>query len=144
MREARAPGLGTVLALVLVLAWPVGSAQAAIGSRELKLHALVNEARSVQGLWALSLRARLSRIAERHTRRMVDRGALFHSDLGKRLPGASAAEVVGYGTSVDAVFMDLLASGTHRDILLGTAWLKTGVGVVRHGGLVWVTQIVRD
>jgi len=52
--------------------------------------------------------------------------------------------VVGYGPSVDAVFTDLLASGTHRDILLGTAWWKTGIGVVRHGGRVWVTQIVRN
>ncbi|MGH2545879.1 MAG: CAP domain-containing protein [Actinomycetota bacterium] len=144
MREARSPGLGTVLALVLVLVWPAGSAGAAIGSPELKLHALVNDARWVQGLGTLSVRDRLSRIAERHTRRMADRRVLFHSDLGETLPGASAGEVVGYGTSVDAVFTELMASGSHRDILLGTAWLKTGVGVVRHGGRVWVTQIVRD
>jgi uncharacterized protein YkwD len=74
---------------------------------------------------------------------MADRGAPFHSDLGKKLPGAQAGEVVGYGQSVDAVFTELMASGSHRDILLGTAWRKTGVGVVRHGGRVWVTQIVR-
>jgi uncharacterized protein YkwD len=90
------------------------------------------------------MRDRLSRIAERHAGRMADRGAPFHSDLGKKLPGAQAGEVVGYGQSVDAVFTEPMASGSHRDILLGTAWRKTGVGVVRHGGRVWVTQIVRD
>jgi len=127
-----------------VFGWPADSAEATIGSRELKIHALVSEARSVQGLAPMSLRDRLSRIAERHTRRMADSGVLFHSALGKVLPGALAGEVVGYGPSVDAVFTELMASASHRDILLGAAWRKTGVGVVRHGGRVWVTQIVRD
>ena len=146
MREARPLGLGTVLALLfaLVLVRSAASAEVVTGARELKLHALVNEARSAAGLGALSLRDRLSRIAERHTRRMADRGVLFHSDLGRKLPGAQAGEVVGFGSSVDAVFTELMASGSHRDILLGTAWRKTGVGAVRHGGRVWVTQIVRD
>ena len=52
--------------------------------------------------------------------------------------------MVGYGPSVDAVFTELMASASHRDTLLGAAWRKTGVGVVRLGGRVWVTQIVRD
>lgn len=133
-----------VLALALLLAGPAGSARAAFGSREHKLEAMVNEARSAVGLAPLAPRDRLNRVAERHSRRMLDSGVLFHSDLGKTLPGAPAAEVVGFGPSVGAVFTELMASGVHRDILLGSAWQKIGLGMVRGGGRVWVTQIVRD
>lgn len=145
MRKASSPAvIGTVLALALLLLGPTGSARAAFGTREHKLEALVNEARAAVGLSPLAPRDRLNRIAERHSRRMVDSGVLFHSDLGKTLPGTPAAEVVGFGSSVGAVFTELMASGVHRDILLGSAWRKTGLGVVRGGGRVWVTQIVRD
>jgi uncharacterized protein YkwD len=143
MRKASTLAVLGILPALLVLG-SAGPAGAAFGTREHKLEALVNEARAAAGLAPLAPRARLNRIAERHSRRMVDSGVLSHSDLGKTLPGTPAAEVVGFGPSVGTVFTELMASGVHRDILLGSAWRKTGLGVVRGGGRVWVTQIVRN
>lgn len=133
-----------VLALALLLAGPAGSARAAFGSREHKLEAMVNEARSAVGLAPLAPRDRLNRVAERHSRRDGRFRGPVPQHLGKTLPGAPAAEVVGFGPSVGAVFTELMASGVPRDILLGSAWQKIGLGMVRGGGRVWVTQIVRD
>ena len=132
--------LGTAVALGPATE-PAVAVETTIGSSEVKLNQLVNEARAAAGLGALTLRDRLSRRAERHSRRMIDQGVLFHSDLGGI--GGAAAEVVGYGASLSEVFTRLMASGAHGDILLGAGWHATGIGVARGAGRVWVTQIVK-
>ena len=70
--------------------------------------------------------------------KMVDRGVLFHSDLS-----GMAGEVVGSGPTVDAVFTLFMGSADHRDILLGAGWTRSGIGVVRGPGRIWVTQLVK-
>jgi uncharacterized protein YkwD len=75
---------------------------------------------------------------------MVDRGFLFHTNLVRVFPNGQAGEVVGYGATVEVVVTEMLASQPHRDVILGGAWRKTGVGIVRAGGRLWVTQIFRD
>src|ERR671918_146223 len=51
------------------------------------------------------------------------------------------AETVGYGPNRVTVQQDFLATPPHRINLLNPKFRRVGVGVVRRGGLVWVTQI---
>lgn len=135
-RPVRAGVAGLILALVLVSVAP--SARATT-TAERAVHAMINEARANSGLGPLTLSERLSRIAHRHSKQMANSGTLFHTCLcgigGRRL-----AENVGYGANRVAVQEQLMASPPHRANILGK-FRRVGVGVVRQGGLAWVTQI---
>jgi uncharacterized protein YkwD len=110
---------------------------------EKAVHAMINETRAAEGRRALRLSERLSRIAHRHSKEMASRGTLFHSCLTCAIGGdwRKLAENVGYGPSRDSVQDQLMASAPHRDNILHPKFRRVGVGVVRRGGLVWVTQI---
>jgi uncharacterized protein YkwD len=140
--EHRTPrGFAVPIALLLVLelgALPAGAATTA----EKAVHAMINEARADAGVRALPLSDRLSRIAHRHSKRMAVRRTLFHSCLTCSIGNfRRLAENVGYGPDRDTVQQEFLASAAHRDNLLHPKFRRVGVGVVRRGGLVWVTQI---
>lgn len=139
VRAQRRPAIALILFALLV----VGSARAnAATTAEQAVHVMINDARADAGVRLLPLSERLSRIAHRHSREMADRRTLFHScltctiDTFRRL-----AENVGYGPDTVTVQQEFLASPPHRDNLLHPKFRRVGVGVVRRGGLVWVTQI---
>lgn len=153
MREASKLGRGGVglriasllvsalLATGLVLQSPAG---AATTSKEAHLHSLVNDARAAFGVPPLGLKEWLSRRARHHSRLMAERRGLFHSDLGKALSPhhyEAAAENVGFGSSLEGLVAEFVASVAHSNNLLDPRWDKTGIGVVRRGGRMWVTQI---
>ena len=135
-RSVRACVAGLVFGFVLVAVAP--PARAATNAEE-AVHAMINEARAGSGLGSLNLSDRLSRIARQHSKDMANSGGLFHSCLcgigGRRL-----AENVGYGADHQSVQGQLMESPPHRANILGR-YRRVGVGIVRQGGLAWVTQI---
>ncbi len=121
-----------------------GPAQAA-RPREEQFAVMVNDVRATALLSSLSLSDRLSKIARRHSRRMAESGGLFHSDLSRLLRAGvnSVGENVGYGSDLAGLLKAFLNSPAHAQNLLGK-WEQTGVGIVRRGGRLWITQIFRS
>jgi len=115
----------------------------ATSSREQQLYSMVNQARDANGRARLSLSDRLSRRAHNHSERMADSGSIFHSclDCGKRRSYSTMAENVGTGGSIGAVHDALMESSGHRENILGSQFDRVGIGVVRRGGRVWVTEL---
>jgi uncharacterized protein YkwD len=74
---------------------------------------------------------------------MADAVRLFHSCLECRRGSGSAAlaENVGVGDTLGKVHNALMASSSHRKNILSSRFRTVGVGVVRSGGRVWVTQL---
>ena len=103
---------------------------------------MVNDVRATALLSTMSLSDRLSKIARRHSRRMARQRALSHSDLNGllRSGASSAGENVGYGDDLSGLLKAFLNSPAHAENLLGK-WNETGVGIVRSGGRLWITQI---
>jgi uncharacterized protein YkwD len=130
------------LCAAIVLSSVVSTTAVATSSSERQLHAMVNQARSANGKGRLSLSASLSRRAHRHSERMADSGTLSHSclDCGKGSSPSSMAENVGVGPSLGAVHDALMNSPGHRNNILG-AFDRVGIGVVRRGDRVWVTEL---
>lgn len=127
---------------MLSLALPSGTAIATSG-QERSLHGMIDRAREARGLSSLNLSEQLSRRAHRHSEEMADSGTLFHSCLscsGRRAPSA-IGENVGVGPSLQAIHDALMDSSSHRDNILGSAYERVGVGIVRRGDRLWVTEL---
>jgi uncharacterized protein YkwD len=135
----RVARIAPLIVLCLLLAAPRAGATT---ETERAVHTMVNETRVQEGRRALGLSDRLSRIARRHSRAMANQQTLFHSCLctvggnWRRL-----AENVGYGGTLDIVHRAFMDSTRHRSNILGRGFRQLGVGVVRQGGRLWVTQI---
>ena len=103
---------------------------------------MVNGTRSTALLPSLRVNDRLSEVARRHSKHMAAAGELYHSDL-ERLLGAnmsSVGENVGTGSSLDQLLAAFMASPPHAQNILG-GYTRTGVGVYRADGTIWITQI---
>jgi uncharacterized protein YkwD len=140
-----------VFALVLIAAALATAAPASAGprtsSREMKwtmLH-LVNQARRNHGLRPLRLNAALSKTAMRHSGKMAARRTVFHTanlyDTVRRYRPSHWGENVGMASTVRRLHRAFMASAEHRANILGKAYRKVGVGLVRSGGYVWGTLI---
>jgi uncharacterized protein YkwD len=129
-------------ATVVVLAVGAVPTARATTSAEQAVHVMINESRTDSGVRLLRLSERLSRIAHRHSKDMAIRRTLFHSCLPCEIGTLGRlGENVGFGANYAAVQAELLASPPHRANILNPRFRRVGVGVVRRGGLVWVTQI---
>jgi uncharacterized protein YkwD len=98
------------------------------------------DAREAAGVDQLVLSARLSRRAHEHSQEMAAQGSMFHSCLSCGSGNARMAENVGYGSDLKSVHEALMDSHEHRENILAN-FDKVGVGVVRKGGTVWVTEV---
>ena len=143
MRFRRLIILGSVVAL-LASAW----APAQAGSRSsyrARLLRIVNDVRAHHGVRRLDLNIKLSGYAKRHSDEMADRRRLFHTnDLYSRVRAYRATawgENVATGGTLRRVVKAWMRSSAHRWNLLNGRYAKTGIGVVKRGGRVWVTQI---
>lgn len=143
-RVARA-GLAAAVAGILVAGGTVPSPAGATTDSEEKLFALVNQARENHDRRPLRLSQTLSRKAHRHSARMADEGTIFHHSCLSCLLSSwdwdAIGENVGVGSTVRSVHRALMDSSSHRRNILSRAFTKVGVGVVRSGGRVWVTEI---
>jgi uncharacterized protein YkwD len=104
---------------------------------------LVNAERSRRGIRVLEPHVDLQRKAQGWAEHLAATGRLAHSDLRDGTPpGATVAENVGYGSSVDTVHQHLMASSRHRANILRTDVTHGAMGVAVSGdGRTWVVQL---
>lgn len=131
----------TALILLLLTTATVSAppAGARIGRPERKLARRLNDYRAGHSVGRLNLNARLSRVAERNSKRMADQNTILHSS---NIPCSGRnGEVSGAGAGWGDAFRNLRRSGVHRQIMLRPYWRKMGVGVRRSpdNGLTYVT-----
>jgi uncharacterized protein YkwD len=110
----------------------------------------VNLERSRAGLSSVRLDTGLQKAARQHSRIMADARQLSHEFGGEppfyrrlALAGASfdlSGENVAFSQSGERVHRSLMASPPHRANILNRDFTSIGIGVVRTGNDIWVTQ----
>jgi uncharacterized protein YkwD len=130
-----------MVSAVLIAAAPQ-SAQASAAPKERRFASMVNGTRAAATLSSMKLSNHLSDVARKHSKHMASKGELYHSNLERLLgPGITAVgENVGFGGSLEDLLQAFLASPPHAENILGK-YQKTGVGIVRADGQIWITQV---
>lgn len=137
-------GIALAVAATCTLTLAPEPAQAARPKEE-RFAAMVDEVRQLAGKGSMSLSDRLSKKARRHSKRMARSNRLFHSNLHRLLSknGRRVGENVGYGSDPGSLLRSFLNSPAHAQNLLGS-WSRTGVGIVKRRGRIWITQIFKS
>ena len=147
MRSRRIP---PCIAIVAVLALTLSTGEAHAGSfkparARAKMIHFVNHYRAHHGVAKLRMNRDVVRIAQRHSRKMASSRTLFHSsDMWTKLRTHNAScwgENIGMGPSVWRVFKGWVRSSEHRANMLNRRYRRTGIGVARSHGSLWVTMI---
>lgn len=118
------------------------------------LRAMLNAARTSEGLAALTPDSALDKAAREHSRRMKDARVVGHDvgdgDVADRLSAASIqfkipGENVAAAATLVRAHRALWLSPSHRTNILESRFKRVGVGI-EHGddGRVWVTQLFTD
>ena len=145
--RGRSRGIMAVLAAVVSLvALPplTGAASADTMSDEISFVARINQLRASQGLPALTVDARLTETARAWSATMARVDRLHHNpNLAAQSPfeWLRLGENVGMGPDVAALHDAFVASPDHYRNLVHPSYNGIGVGVVRSGGILWVTQV---
>lgn len=137
--KARRSAVVGLLTVGLTMGVVAGAPIAAASSSEAKLLRIINRVRTSHELRALRLNARLSEDAERHTRKMIRRAALFDPPNLPRLLRpydwrTVGASVAGCDGSLEGLVRAWMAHDHHRDILLLPGLRRAGIGVVFERG----------
>ena len=130
---------------------PQAFAQDAIEpAAEQQLLVLINQERAKSGVEPLKLDERLTRAARRHSQLMIERDSLAHQLLGEdplvmRLSAEGMrcdhdGENIALNGDVASAHALLMDSPGHRANILATHFNSVGIGVVRTGDLVYVTE----
>jgi uncharacterized protein YkwD len=136
--------LTALLAGALSVSLITGAPASAATTLERAMVTKINAARVNHGLRALPIRSGLTYWAHKHSAAMASKHTLYHSDLTRICCYRAVGENVGYGTTLYRVHMALMASPGHRANILDKRWRGLGVGVVKSGGYLWVTEIFRQ
>lgn len=138
--------LAAALLATSVVAAPAASAAGTVNeSMEREFATLLNQERTARGLPALGVSISIRDVARTWSGTMAGQNRLFHnpnlaSQIGSIDPRwQSIGENVGFGYSVSSLHQALMNSQGHRDNILGN-WTYVTMGVVVHGGKIWVTQ----
>jgi uncharacterized protein YkwD len=134
----------TVIVLFLIASGSTLPVAKAATAAEWALHAMINETRVARGVSPLRISDRLSLVAHRHSAEMASRRALFHSScLPCEIDGRwrKLGENIGVGVDYGQVHEALMDSAPHQRHILDPRYRRVGVGIVRRGGRVWVTEI---
>ena len=117
---------------------------------EQQLVQLINQERARAGLPSLEVEDRLTQAAREHSALMVQAKQLSHQvgdepKLSQRLAATGLhfnndAENVAYDQNVEGAHIGLMHSPGHRENILSPKYNVVGVGVVRSGDMIWVTQ----
>lgn len=142
-----------LLALALLAVSPT-SAQAPEASALAEMLEAINEARAEAELPPLERDAALDAVARAHTLEMVDAQELTHVSATSGTPqqrvsaagveATSVAENVAMHHDVSAAQAALLASEAHRANMLSDDLTHVGLGAVRAGDFVYVTQLFAE
>jgi len=117
---------------------------------EQQLVDLINQVRTAHGLEPLAVDERLTEAARKHTELMVQHSALSHQFDGEPspqtrmsnagLPSDAEGENVDLNESIAGAHDALMHSAPHRANILDSDYNAVGVGMIRAGGQVWVTE----
>lgn len=140
------PSIAIIAVIVLTLSTGVAHAGSFKPARaRSKMIHFVNHYRVQHGAAKLRMNRGVVRIAQRHSRKMASSRRLFHSsDMWTKLRGRNAScwgENIGMGPSVWRVFKGWVRSSEHRANMLNRRFRRTGIGVARSHGSLWVTMI---
>lgn len=128
--------------LVALLVTGDASPTQALGLRGRMLHS-INRTRVNHDNHRLHLNVRLSHHAHRHSRRMANRGGIYHTAdlfrLVRRFGATNWGENVAQAGTVRRVKRSWMRSAPHRANVLRSSYRRAGVGVVRARGWLWVT-----
>lgn len=137
-----------ILALAVSIA-PAAHAQD-LSADEQHLVALINAARAEAGLGELQADPHLSSVARAHSQDMAENHFFSHvsptsGDVGHRLTAAgvpyrAAGENIALDASVDDAHLAFMNSSAHRANVLNPDYTTVGIGVVRVGERVMVTE----
>jgi len=119
-------------------------------SAEAELVSLINQARTELGLQPLAVDPRLTQAARKHTELMVQHQALSHQFSGEPglqqrfanegLPSDREAENVDLDQDAASAHQALMHSPPHRQNILDPDYNVVGVGVIRKGENIYVTE----
>lgn len=102
----------------------------------------INSHRGGAGLGALTRSGSLDSYARSWAKKMAASGSLSHSNIGSLLGSwSAAAENVGMGGSVSAIFSALAGSSGHNTNMLGD-YTHMGIGAwVDDNGMIWTAHV---
>ncbi len=117
---------------------------------EAELVDLINGSRQQQGLAPLTVDPRLTQAARIHSQLMASRGALSHRFpdeppipnrfAAENFPSDRQGENVALDQDADSAHRGLMHSAPHRENILDPEYNVVGVGVVRSGHDIYVTE----
>lgn len=142
--------VGCCLFAVLALTSPAFAQDAIEPAAEQQLLTLINQERAKAGVELLNLDERLTRAARKHSQLMIDHDSLAHQLLGEdplvmRLSAEGVrcdhdGENIALNGDVQLAHAALMDSAGHRANILSDHFNSVGIGVVRTGDLVYVTE----
>jgi uncharacterized protein YkwD len=142
-RSRRAQAAVVVCAALALQAMFVTPAHA-VTTRERRTYHLINKSRWNHDRRSVKISSYVSKLAHSHSRKMANLRTYFHhclSCLMSRYGWSYVGENVGYASTVRRMHRWFMHSSTHRANILCRCFTRVGVGVVRSGGYVWVTEI---
>lgn len=107
---------------------------------------LINEERAERGIPQAHFRDDVFPMAIDHSGDMARAGRLWHNEEyfteanRSRLHAGALGENVGHGPTVRSIHDALMASESHRHVLLSGRYSVVGIGVVRSDDHWWITQ----
>ena len=117
---------------------------------EARMVQLLNQSRAEQGLSPLTVDNRLTQAARKHTQLMVQHAALSHQFPGEspmqtrfsdsELPSDREGENVALSQDIGSAHQELMDSPPHRANILDPNYNVVGVGVIRSGANLYVTE----
>lgn len=132
--------LAAAAATALLLA---SSPSSATTSQESDFVSRINSERSAYGLRTLTVKSDLTAVARDWSAQMARAGAISHDpNLANKVSGwTMLGDNVGKGPTVSSIHKAFMESPTHRDIILEGDFNQVGVGIVKSGETLYVTQI---
>lgn len=147
-RTAWAAAIIVVIAATMFAS--TAAAQQSEPSDEQELVRLVNQERTAVGLPPLAVDERLTSVARKHSALMAEKMALSHQFRGE--PGLReriatttlrfnySGENVAFDADAPQAHSGLMHSPPHRENILSPNYNAIGIGVVRKGTMIYVTQ----
>lgn len=139
-----------LIALAIVASTLTAYAQQIDLAAEQKMVQLVNAERAKAGLPALQVDDRLTQIARKHSRLQASKRSLSHQfpgepDVRHRVAATGlrfdiSGENVAYDAEAVSANRELMNSPPHRANILRPQFTAIGIGVVRSGNLIYVTE----
>jgi uncharacterized protein YkwD len=106
--------------------------------------AKVNAARASRGVRRLRANTYLATYARQHSRKMAVQRGLFHTaNFNVVCCWSAIGENVAWNSTVSRAHTSLMNSPGHRVNILNPTYRQVGIGIVKSGGQLWVTQVFR-